>query len=180
MNIDWRPATVAEAHRFSSVFSGKRLPENPFTHVGWRTVCLPYGVHIDRPTFEAIASAVGAMGDDLLIVKEVESLERLRPIVVPWSFDAFDRARMTSDTMLGILDTCWFGGSAEWGVVSACSLDDVAIIGGTTVFMERLVGGLGGNDRVKADFEQFARSEWRVDESVRRQFLHVSATGRFG
>jgi hypothetical protein len=69
------------------VFSKRAIEHNPFAAAEWPVALVPYGINMDRLTFEALAAAGHETEDFEISMMDVESLpETLRKnVVLPWN-----------------------------------------------------------------------------------------------
>jgi len=133
-----------------------------FRNPAWKVVLLPYGIRMSPDDFGAISKTAQHLGDNQLIVLDIESVSPPpKAAIVSWDYDDLRRERVRHGTNFSLLDTHLFGCSGRWGAVSSCSLDDILILGGDEQFMSLFIPSAGGMEALRLRFLEFATDFWR-------------------
>jgi hypothetical protein len=167
------------ADAYAKVFSGRDLDDHPFVDKKWHQ--FPVGAPafyfsepIDRlspseknhcKVYDALLTAAAKVGDD-----EVVLFLRGGPHRNPSIFS------LRGPTLSGLqelrtrpddgFDRHIFGRSAAWGLAISWD-EEVAVVGGTSVFIDAFLKRAGGPDALRDDFLEFSRyladlsEEWR-------------------
>lgn len=185
MSNDIRELSLEDFRRawadvYAKVFSGRDLDDHPFVDKKWRQ--FPIGApafyfseqQTDRlspseknhcKVYDALLTAVSKVGDDELVL-----FLRGGPHRNPSIFS------LRGPTLSGLqelrtrpddgFDRHIFGRSGAWGLAISWD-EEVAVVGGTTPFIDQLVRRAGGEDALRDDFLECSRylenlsEEWR-------------------
>ena len=144
--------------------------KSPFVNSDWPTVLLPEGLFVsDDDIFAALTAAVRATGDTEAIVTVVESIpphfESLRTPMLP----TWDQL-CCRGTSIEHFDYAVFGKSATWGAMSYNI--DFTRLAGDDRFIDIFLQRLGGIDRLKARFYEFAETGWRIKPEAKAGILN--------
>ena len=157
-----------------SIFARDGWDALPFVPVEWEMVLVPYGCNMEEPDFHGLMLAAEACGDREVIIADAETnLPSEAAVVIEASFTAFEATKFRAGTNLAIMDIHLFGQSGQWGCVCAASHDDIGIVGGASIFMERFLEAVGGLAALRGRFFEFARTEWSIGEEVRSRLLEM-------
>jgi hypothetical protein len=131
------------------------LRRNPsFRDHSWGRVALEGGLDIGEDRSAALSDMAQSLGDDTVIVTDVESLPAHQfTAEVDWSYEAVEHARVRSD--LGLFDTHLFGRSGRWGAIAW--RDDYVMVAAAPTTIRQLMDALGGERKLRDEFEAFVR-----------------------
>jgi|CXWL01.1.fsa_nt_gi hypothetical protein len=146
-----------------------------FRDPAWKVVLLPYGIRMSCDDFSALSKAAQRLGDDQLILIDIESISPSpMAAMVSWDYCELKKLRFQDGTNFSLLDTHLFGCSGRWGAISACSLDDILVLGGDKDFMSVFIPSAGGIEALRSRFLDFASDSWRVSEVISQQLVKLA------
>jgi hypothetical protein len=150
---------------YDAVFVDRDIDKQPFRQVDWRQICLgaPAYYFDDQPRplaaqqvehrslYSAVERAISAVGDDQII-----GFLRNGPYSNPSIFRGlvpFARAmyQMRSKAVDGF-DLNVFGASESWGIVISWE-EEIALVGGSSQFIDVVEQVAGGRSAVRRNFE---------------------------
>jgi hypothetical protein len=149
---------------FRAIFCGLTARKQSFCDAGWEAVLLPNGIDLEQRDFDALASAVRQLGDDKLILSDVETLPpHQHARIVQCEHQAFGAARFGS--CLAFVDTVLFSPSGGWGAI--CN-PEYTLLAGDSPFVAEFLNKVGGREALRHRFLELVDS-W---ENVDRVFEH--------
>lgn len=147
---------------FRTIFCGLTARRSSFCDSSWGAVLLRTNLNLEQRDFEALVAGVRQVGDDQLVLSDVETLPPHQDArIVRCEREAFDTARMGS--FLGHVDTVMFGPSGRWGAI--CS-PEYTMLAGDGEFMTTFLRAAGGREALHLIFLEYVAR----DIDISREF----------